>query len=78
MSKKDYEAIARIFATHPAIRSAEVKTLGFNLADYFAMDNPRFDRARFLAAAGVYDLDSQFTEDWQEESAFASTTGDNK
>lgn len=54
MTKKHFEAIAAIFADHPAIASAEVRSLGWQMADYFATQNPNFDRARFLAAAGIY------------------------
>lgn len=54
MSKKDYEAIAAIIAAHPANASAEVRSVGWQLADYFAAENPRFDRAKFLAAAHIY------------------------
>ena len=58
MTKRDFEAIAAIFNAHPAIRSAEVKSIGYDLADYFGLRNPNFDRARFLAAAGIYREDT--------------------
>ena len=58
MTKKDFEAIARIFASHPAIASSEVKSIGYHMADYFGTVNPRFDRARFLKAAGIYTEES--------------------
>jgi hypothetical protein len=62
MSKKDYEAIANVLAL-----TAEKSPAGFSssewsdvisifaqrLADCFAQDNPRFDRARFLRACEV-------------------------
>jgi hypothetical protein len=57
MTKRHFEAIARIFASHPAISSAEVKSLGYHMADYLGTQNPRFDRARFLKAAGIYSDD---------------------
>lgn len=57
MTKKHYEAIARIF------RGIELDTDGFiethyenivsRLADYFESENPRFDRDKFLSACGV-------------------------
>jgi len=58
MSKKDYVAVARAVdrniedegnddAYKASCRLAE------RLADVFAADNPRFDRAKFLAACGV-------------------------
>lgn len=57
MTKQHFEAVARIFASHPAIRSAEVRSIGWQLADYFQSQNPLFDRARFLSAAGIYSED---------------------
>lgn len=54
MTRKHFEAIAAMFAAHPAIGTAELKTLGYNMADYLGTQNPNFDRARFLAAAGIY------------------------
>lgn len=65
MSKKDYEAVAamlrkRVEATEglaPVRRSAvrmELAAVAVDLADIFAADNERFDRVRFLKAAGVW------------------------
>ena len=58
MTKKDYVLIARAF-----VLAAEANdSTGYRLARYdvarilcesLAMDNPKFDRARFLAACGV-------------------------
>ncbi len=57
MTKKDYELIAAAlklsadtgFESHyPGIVNA-----AHAIADALAQDNPRFDRARFLKAAGV-------------------------
>lgn len=59
MSKKDYQAIARVIhARVKAARSiagadnrlAHYAELTGDLADIFAADNARFDRARFLEA----------------------------
>lgn len=56
LSKRHYVAIAarikaNMEAYHPyAIPAAQWPQL---LADYFASDNPRFDRAKFLAACGI-------------------------
>lgn len=57
MSKKDYEAIAKrlnfsldYHTPQECDTAALIATL---LADYFVRDNPRFDKARFLHAAGV-------------------------
>jgi len=65
MTRKDYELIAAAIAgQHSEIPSDEPKVwesaykcgvtdAARALADALAEDNPRFDRARFLAACGV-------------------------
>lgn len=55
MSRKDYEAIARILSEYGGARKPLNlrRALAYDLADHFARENERFDRARFLAAAGV-------------------------
>lgn len=56
MSKKDYQAVARAFyANRPpdnagALECVSRKVLLSALADTFAANNPRFDRARFIEA----------------------------
>lgn len=55
MTKRDYEAFAKIFAEgmiSPQHR-ASVEWLAHQAAEVFARDNGRFDKARFLAACGV-------------------------
>lgn len=56
MTKKHYEAIAKIFAHHSteyaSCEAYKVITCKL-LADYFAQDNPKFNRDRFLTACGV-------------------------
>jgi hypothetical protein len=56
MTRKDYQLIAEVFANFGKIIILE-ETIGAdiarNLADALKADNPRFDRARFLAACGV-------------------------
>ena len=57
MTSKDYLLIAgalRRTATqaNPDARNMH-RTLSEDIADALASDNPRFDRARFLAACGV-------------------------
>lgn len=56
MTRKDYILIAAAIAsmpTHaPALRTAR-ESAARVLADALAADNPRFDRGRFLKAAGV-------------------------
>jgi len=59
MTKKHFEAIAAIFHTqmsNPTIPHESRVTLIATAqmqADYFAAENPRFDRARFLKACGL-------------------------
>lgn len=56
MTKKHYEAIARIMhydtQGDTKAENARVNTAQL-LASYFATDNPRFDRERFLQACGI-------------------------
>jgi hypothetical protein len=61
MSRKDYVAVAEVLNTQ-AVKAVEghevtaffaVADIANGLADLFAADNPRFDRDRFLTAAGV-------------------------
>jgi hypothetical protein len=63
LSRKDYDAIARIIKGQtdsldlydPFDRAAvkAVRGTAVSLATYFAGQNERFDRVRFLKAAGV-------------------------
>lgn len=62
MPKKHYQAIAAIIAEEWNRKREHVDYYGAQtalrhaagkLAAYFATENPRFDRARFLAACGV-------------------------
>lgn len=50
-TRKDYIATAKILAANPdeVMRAEQAR----HFADLYAADNPRFDRARFLAACGV-------------------------
>lgn len=51
MTKKHFEAIAQILRSNhsPGQSSQAVATA---MADYFASENPRFNRAQFLTACG--------------------------
>lgn len=54
MTKKDYEAVAKIIRevrSLPMPEAYKVECIAGRLADVFQKDNPRFDRARFLLAA---------------------------
>lgn len=59
MTKKDYEAIARVIARNTRIadgdasRLSAVALIADGIADAMAADNPRFDRRRFVAACGL-------------------------
>lgn len=56
MSRKDYVPMAALIKSHAAgspIAFAVLINYAEDLADLLASDNPRFDRARFLAACGV-------------------------
>lgn len=59
MTRKDYNALAAVIATaredwagNPDALAA-AGALARRLTDVLAADNPRFDRDRFLIAAGV-------------------------
>jgi len=58
LSKKHYKAIAEIVKKNTPTKAARyildirIDT-AHDLADYFAADNERFDRAKFLAACGL-------------------------
>ena len=49
-SKRHYEFVARVLRDS---RTPFPSTCPESFADAFAVDNPRFDRARFLKACGV-------------------------
>ena len=63
MTRKDYEAIARAVRyakpLNPSqsllsgIANSVLETVAINIAEVMEMDNPRFDRDRFLTACGV-------------------------
>ena len=61
MTKKHYEAIARILQGYklaPMYENdySDYRTsdhIAEDLADYFQTDNPKFDRTRFLQACGI-------------------------
>lgn len=63
MSTKDYVAVAAVLAdlkgfaapnhSNPSYDSLTLYRVTQRMADLFADDNPRFNRERFYAAAGV-------------------------
>jgi hypothetical protein len=62
MSKKHYEAVAAMLKRRGLAEGASgaraVREVARELADLYAEDNPRFDRDRFLEAAGFVSLAS--------------------
>lgn len=56
MTRKDYQLIADVLAKFTAEGGVTIErdAMAYDLADAFALDNPRFDRARFLIASGVW------------------------
>ena len=57
MTRKDYQLIAAVLNKFTSEQGDVVErdAMGYDLADALAADNPRFDRGRFLVAAGVWD-----------------------
>jgi hypothetical protein len=53
MSKRDYEAIAKIIAKHGGSAYLQVAAVAREIATHCEEHNPAFDRARFLTACGV-------------------------
>jgi len=55
MTRKDYNLIAEVLrdSLDLIVDDLALEALASNFADELATDNPRFDRARFLAACGV-------------------------
>jgi hypothetical protein len=61
MTRKDYELLARVFRNEIETAEAMQETIGAeavrcfadSLSGALAHDNPRFDKARFIAACGA-------------------------
>lgn len=62
MTKKHYEAIASAIAAERAAAVSQyghtahldaLESVADRLANYFATDNPKFDRSRFLEGCGI-------------------------
>jgi hypothetical protein len=56
MTRKDYQLIADVLAKFTAEGGVVIErdAMAYDLADALALDNPRFDRERFLVASGVW------------------------
>lgn len=52
LTQKDFKAVAEIIA-NAGYKWLYRKRISNDLADYFATQNPRFDRERFFAACGL-------------------------
>lgn len=59
LTKKNYEAIAKILQPTLTYSLDDLSPIAHNLADYFQTDNKLFDRARFLQACGIENNDSK-------------------
>ncbi len=55
MTRKDYELLARVIANAWYSSRDYKESIASDLADKLEADNPRFNRERFLIAAGVYE-----------------------
>jgi len=53
MTRKDYIKIAIVINTSWFDSAKSKLNFASNLADEFALDNPRFNKARFLTVCGV-------------------------
>lgn len=53
MTRKDYEMLARVIANAWTSTKQDKASIANDLADELELDNPRFDRERFLIAAGI-------------------------
>lgn len=53
LSRQHYEAMADMLKKHKDMHPEMHKSLAHHMATHFAQDNPRFDRGRFLKAAGA-------------------------
>jgi hypothetical protein len=57
MTRKDYQLIAAVLKNFESEGGhvVERNAMAYDFADKLEQDNPRFDRLRFLVAAGVYE-----------------------
>lgn len=54
MTRKDYQLIASALATAWYNTQAGREDVAYRMADALQADSPRFDRDKFLIAAGIY------------------------
>lgn len=53
MSRKDYEKFAQMMRQTDDLNEEQRLTMANRIATIFALDNPNFDRHRFITACGV-------------------------
>ncbi len=53
MSRKDYEKFAQMMRQADDLTEEQHKTMANRMATVFALDNPNFDKPRFVKACGV-------------------------
>lgn len=53
MTAKDYKAIAEIIRANNRHRANDAEYIALEIANYFALQNPRFIRSKFLQACGI-------------------------
>jgi hypothetical protein len=53
MTRKDYNLIAKIIESAYYLNENQKMVVARDFADDLGLDNPRFDRDRFLVACGV-------------------------
>jgi hypothetical protein len=53
MSRKDYEKFAQMMRQTHDLNKGQRETMANRIATILALDNPNFDRVRFIKACGV-------------------------
>jgi len=67
-SRQHYQAIADILSQHVEGESGDaISSVAADMADLFETDNPRFDRSKFMSAAGVKSEETEEEEPEDEE-----------
>lgn len=56
MTSKDYVVIAAVIANTPRVEQTSRDVLAASFAKAFALDNPYFDRAKFIQACGAKEI----------------------
>jgi len=64
LTKKNYEAIADCIEYRLCARDNHPHEIAKRLADYFAQDNPKFNRIKFLEACGIEHCRHEYNDDY--------------